>query len=97
MMITSDRNFKEVKMYQPTELQWKTIYNLIQKLDIDALPDLEAPTGKRHYDASYHTIIKIKTSSKDISTPTFDHDAPPEQIVDLVNNLLSVRETIIKK
>ncbi len=97
MIISSDRDLKTTTKYKVSKQDWQSLQHLIKALKIDSLPLLKPPTNRRHYDASYHTVLMIKINDKEVITPTFDHDAPPKMIADIVNKILSVRKSITKK
>ena len=94
VLLSSDRDLKQVVILKPTETQWNKLYGFVQSINLSELPNMEVPTGKRHYDAAYHTTIQIKIRDTEVTTPTFDHDAPPKKIMAIVNTILSIRETL---
>ena len=63
----------------------------IEGTDLESLEKLEAPTGKRLYDAAAHAILKISVDGKTYRTSTFDHGFPPkdiERICDILYKLI---------
>jgi hypothetical protein len=59
---------------------WREIVANIEPIDLESLEKLEAPTGKRLYDAAAHATLKISVDGKTYSTSSFDHGFPPKDI-----------------
>ena len=72
-----------------TEEQWKTVISEFQKVDLEEIPNLKAPTQKRFYDGAAMANLKITYKGKTYESQTFDHGFPPEKIKKIVNTILS--------
>lgn len=72
-----------------TEEQWKELIAAFQKVDLEEIPNLIAPTQKRFYDGAAMANLKITYEGKIYESQTFDNGFPPEQIKKIVNTLLS--------
>ena len=86
--ITKTRDGKPVS--NPlTEEQWKKLIDAFQKVDLEEIPNLIAPTQKRFYDGAAMANLKITYEGKIYESQTFDNGFPPEQIKNIVNTILS--------
>lgn len=72
-----------------TEQQWKELIDAFQKVDLEEIPNLIAPTQKRFYDGAAMANLKITYKGKIYESQTFDNGFPPEQIKKIVNTILS--------
>ncbi len=72
-----------------TEEQWNSLIAEFQKVDLEDIPDLKAPTQKRFYDGAAMANLIITYKGKTYESQTFDHGYPPEKIKKIVNTLLS--------
>ena len=71
---------------------WREIVANIQPIDLESLEKLEAPTGKRLYDAAAHATLKISLDGKTYSTSSFDHGYPPKDIEGICDILVKLME-----
>ena len=85
---TNTRDGKPV-LSSLTEEQWKTVISEFQKVDLEEIPNLKAPTQKRFYDGAAMANLKITYKGKTYESQTFDHRFPPEKIKKIVNTILS--------
>ncbi len=95
--LCNDLERKEKSTFNNTEAHWKECLDLLSKIDIEELPDIEAPTSMRHYDGAPHALIIIKNGSEEIRSSTFDHGHPPAKIKTLVEKLLSFKKIASKE
>ncbi|HSD06473.1 hypothetical protein [Flavobacterium sp.] len=72
-----------------TEEQWNALITEFQKVDLEEIPNLKAPTQKRFHDGAAMANLKITYKGKTYESQTFDHGFPPEKIKNIVNTLLS--------
>jgi hypothetical protein len=72
-----------------TEEQWNALITEFQKVNLDEIPNLKAPTKKRFHDGAAMANLKITYKGKTYESQTFDHGAPPEKLKTIVNTLLS--------
>lgn len=94
--MTSDRNLMEKVSYPTPEGDWDALLELIMDINIDDLPNLEAPTGKRHYDGAAFATLAIVKGEDEIKSNNFDHGYPPEAIEAIVNKVMSIKEKFEK-
>jgi hypothetical protein len=72
-----------------TDTQWKNLVAEFQKVNLEEIPNLKAPTEKRFHDGAAMANLKITYKGKTFESQTFDHGYPPEKIKKLVNTILS--------
>ena len=72
-----------------TDDQWNVLIAEFQKVDLEEIPNLKAPTQKRFHDGAAMANLKITYKGKTYESQTFDHGFPPEKIKNIVNTLLS--------
>lgn len=90
--VTNDRNQTE-KVSRPTlQKDWNDLMTILNGVDIESLPDLEAPTSMRQYDGAAIATLEITQGSDEIKSNNFDHGHPPKSIETLVNKVLSMND-----
>jgi hypothetical protein len=72
-----------------TDAQWNTLIKEFQKVNLEEIPSLKAPTQKRFHDGAAMADLKITYKGKTYESQTFDNGFPPEKIKNLVNTILS--------
>nr|WP_315203150.1 hypothetical protein [uncultured Flavobacterium sp.] len=72
-----------------TDEQWNTLITEFQKVNLEEISNLKAPTEKRFHDGAAMANLKITYKGKTYESQTFDNGFPPEKIKKLVNTLLS--------
>ena len=72
-----------------TDAQWNALISEFQKVNLEDIPSLEAPTQKRFHDGAAMANLKIIYKGKTYESQTFDNGFPPEKIKNLVNKVLS--------
>ena len=95
--ISSDRNLKNIKSYDWEPKDWDALSKMIKDIDDEKFQKLKAPTDKRLYDGAAHATLSIIRGDVEIISPSFDHGAPPKEIEDLVNKVLSIRDKASKQ
>ena len=88
LSFTNARNGKAVSGLL-TEGQWNDLVSEFQKVNLEEIPNLKAPTQKRFYDGAAMANLKITYKGKTYETQTFDHGYPPEKKKKIVNTILS--------
>ena len=93
---TNDRDGKENPIVQNvSEVDWNALIQELNKVDLENLPNLKAPTEKRFYDGAAIANLKIIYKGNTYQTTDFDHGFPPMQIkrvVEIVNLLFKPEE-----
>lgn len=77
------------------DADWQKIIEAFQKVDLDELPNLEAPSKKRFYDGAAIANLKITYKDKTYESSSFDHGNPPSEIkklVTIINALVKEKE-----
>jgi hypothetical protein len=86
--VTNARDGKPVSN-SLTDAQWNTLIKEFQKVNLEEIPSLKAPTQKRFHDGAAMADLKITYKGKTYESQTFDNGFPPEKIKNLVNTILS--------
>jgi hypothetical protein len=86
--VTNTRDGKPVSS-SLTDEQWNKLIAEFEKIDLEEIPNLKAPTQKRFHDGAAIANLKITYKGKTYETQTFDHGYPPEKIKNIVNTVLS--------
>ena len=68
---------------------WKEITTDFKAVNLEEIPNLEAPTSYRFHDGAAMATLKITYNEKVYESQTFDNGHPPEQIAKLVNKVNS--------
>lgn len=86
--VTKTRDGKPVSN-SLTDAELNTLINEFQKVDLEEIPSLKAPTEKRFHDGAAMANLIITYKGKTYESQTFDNGYPPEKIKNLVNTILS--------
>lgn len=70
--------------------RWKEIVALVNKINLNELPYLIAPSKKRLYDGAAHAQLKIVFKDKIYESSGFDHGNPPNEIKSLIMYVLEI-------
>ena len=89
-----DRNNALQTLYKISKKDWQTCLDLLGELNIEDLPTLKAPTSKRFYDGAAYAILSIEIDGHKMTTPSFDHGYPPDEIKDLTAHVLELKKTM---
>src|SRR6187431_1012221 len=88
VFVTNTRDGKPVSSSLADE-QWNTLIKEFQKVNLEEIPNLKAPTQKRFYDGAAMANLKVTYKGKTYESQTFDNGFPPEKIKNLVNTIIS--------
>ena len=86
--VTKTRDGKPVSN-SLTDAQWSTLIKEFQKVNLEEISTLKAPTEKRFHDGAAMANLKITYKGKTYESQTFDNGFPPDKIKNLVNTILS--------
>jgi hypothetical protein len=86
--VTNTRDGKPISN-SLTDAQWSVLIKEFQKVNLEEIPSLKAPTQKRFHDGAAMADLKITYKGKTYESQTFDNGFPPEKIKNLVNTILS--------
>ncbi len=93
---TNDRNGEKNPIVQKiSDAEWNELIFEFNKVDLENLPNLKAPTEKRFYDGAAIAGLKITFNGKTFETTNFDHGFPPmeiQKVVEIVNSLFKSEE-----
>lgn len=93
--ISFQKNRASKALVKPcSEENWTSIYNTLKTIDIPNIPNLKAPSDKRMYDAAAIAKLKITYQDSIYESQPFDHGNPPQEIAELVKEILSITENI---
>ncbi|QOG02984.1 hypothetical protein [Flavobacterium sp. MDT1-60] len=84
--ITNGRDTEAI-VSQIDNAKWNKIVSEFEKINLDSLSALKAPTEKRFYDGAAIGNLKIIQNPKTYETKGFDNGFPPKEIEKLVNLL----------
>ena len=87
---TNDRNGEKNPIVQRiSDADWNALIFEFNKVDLEGLPNLKAPTEKRFYDGAAIANLRIIYDGKIYETQAFDHGTPPLEIEKFVNKVVS--------
>ncbi len=72
--------------------KWNQIVTEFEKVNLETIPTLKAPTEKRFYDGAAIGNLKIIQNQKTYETKGFDNGFPTKEIEKLVNLLVDFTE-----
>lgn len=88
--VSKDRNGNEnPEVTKLSENDWNEIITYFKTINLEEIPNLEAPTKYRHHDGAAMANLKITYQEKVYQSQTFDNGYPPEPIAKLVNKINS--------
>ncbi|WP_445737974.1 META domain-containing protein [Mariniflexile sp.] len=73
---------------------WNRLLKAFEPVNVENIPNLKAPSEKRFFDGAAIAKLKITYNGKTYETPSFDHGNPPQEIAELVKEILSISENI---
>jgi hypothetical protein len=91
--VTKTRDGKPVSN-SLTDAELNSLINEFQKVDLEEISSLKAPTEKRFHDGAAMANLKITYKGKTYESQTFDNGYPPEKIKNLVNTILSFSKKV---
>ncbi len=96
--ITLDANSSEIqysdmngdKNITLNKSQWDEIKELISKIDVDEIENLEAPSNGSHTDRALVATLSITIGDKTYESVNFDHGNPPNELKKLIDKLFEI-------
>ncbi|WP_348800236.1 hypothetical protein [Flavobacterium adhaerens] len=88
LSLTTERDGKS-ESSALTDSQLSSLIAAFEKVNLEEIPNLKAPSQKRFHDGAAMANLKITYKGKTYESQTFDHGNPPEKIKKIVNILLS--------
>ncbi|MCK7589362.1 hypothetical protein M0G43_02125 [Subsaxibacter sp. CAU 1640] len=89
--ITMDRNHVSKMTYPTSEGDWNELMEKLNKVKVNELPNLEAPTSMRQYDGAAFATLGVVEGKSETTSNSFDHGHPPKAIEAVVNKVLSIK------
>ncbi|MCI9845378.1 hypothetical protein [Flavobacterium pectinovorum] len=86
VLVTNKRDAQPVEN-KIEKANWDKIVAEFEKINIESIPTLKAPTEKRFYDGAAIGNLKIIQNQKIYETQGFDNGFPPKEIEKLVHLL----------
>ena len=87
-----DRAMKDVVTKKLSSADWSRLLADVQKVNLETIQDLKAPTDKRQYDGAQIGMLKIIKDGKTYQSNGFDHGMPPAEIKSIVDKLIAVSD-----
>jgi hypothetical protein len=75
---------------------YKKLFDLYQKIDLNSLSSLKDPTQKRFYDGTPIATLSFTDKKQTYTSSDFDGGFPPKEIEAFVNELIVVAEKLNK-
>lgn len=70
--------------------QWNDIIKELDKVELNKIAELKAPTNKRFYDGAMIATLTVKTKDTTYRSSSFDHGNPPAEIAEVVNKVVAM-------
>lgn len=92
-----DREMKDVVSKSVSKSDWDKLTASLEKINLDGLNNIKAPSNKNHADAALAANLKIIKGDKTYNSSTFDHGNPPAEIAPLVNKIIALSDLKTKQ
>ena len=86
VLVTNGRDAQTIEN-KIDDAKWKQIVAEFEKINLESITTLKAPTEKRFYDGAAIGNLKITQNQKTHESQAFDNGFPPKEIEKLVNLL----------
>ena len=94
---TDSRGAKTSQAGKISDADWKILITEFQKLKLDQMKDLVAPSSKRSNDAAAIGQLSVKYKDTMHNSNSFDNGNPPKAISKFVNKITAIAKAIQKK
>lgn len=84
-----DRDMNDVVTLPLSKSDWNSVLQSLEKVNLDQLDKLEAPSKKHQFDGAPLANLKIIKGDKTYQSVTFDHGNPPVEIKEVVEKMLA--------
>ena len=95
-MTSKDRSLEIKQTSKITLKKWNELQRSIDRIDLNSLSTLKAPSTGYQSDRSAMATLKISTGGETYKTPVFDNGNPPKSIETIVNTVLSMNKMVEK-
>lgn len=79
----------KISHYRTTKTQWQNILKTFQKVKLNNITKLKRPASKSSYDGALIAQLSVVTNLKEYNSISFDHDAPPADLIKIINAMKS--------
>jgi hypothetical protein len=93
-VLVSNKREKNPKTSTCSKSNYNTLMELVKKIEIKNLPDLEPPSKNHQFDGAPLARLTITYNGNVYETQSFDHGNPHITIAPLVKEILSIGENI---
>lgn len=90
LMVSENQSLKPMATTILKTEDWKSIDDMISKIDVKTLQRLKPPSTNHTFDGAPHATLSLRNGDLEVMSPTFDHGNPPKELKPLVNKLLSL-------
>lgn len=97
VMTSNDRNLDVKQTANMPLKKWNELQSNIDRIDLNSLSTLEAPSLGHQTDRSAMATLKISAGGKTYQTPVFDNGNPPKSIENIVNMVISMKKMTEKQ
>jgi PBP1b-binding outer membrane lipoprotein LpoB len=87
-----DRSMKDMVSKPTPKGDWDRLTAFAEKVNLEGLEALKAPSNKNHADAALAANLKVIKDGKTYGSTTFDHGNPPAEIAPLVNRIIAMSD-----
>lgn len=97
VMTSNDRNLEVKQTVNMPLNKWNDLQSNIERIDLNSLSTLEAPSLGHQSDRSAMATLKIIAGGETYQTPVFDNGNPPKSIENIVNMVISMKKMAEKQ
>lgn len=91
--VSKDREGKDLPRIVPiSDADWQQLTAFLEKVNLDQLPNLKAPTEKRFYDGAPIANFRVLIKDKVYESAAFDGGFPPAEIENIVNAIVALAD-----
>jgi len=87
-----DHAMKDVVSKSINKSDWNQLVTASEKVSLEALNDVQAPSKKHQFDGALAANLKIIKDGKEYTSTTFDHGNPPVEIKSMVVKILMISD-----
>ena len=88
--LVHEKNNQQVFKKKFKNKDFKHLYKVLKKLDLNSIDTLTAPSKKHQYDGAMLTTIEIGYGKEVYKSVPFDHGNPPKELKELLDYVKSL-------
>lgn len=96
LTVSEDRGGKKSSTIKISNIQWKELVDLANKIKFEELSSLMAPSEKRKFDGAAHAQLKVFFKDDIFESYSFDYGNPPSEIKNLVEYIIKLGKSANK-